>query len=446
MVLPEGERPAAVVVDRESGLIVQVAEADSRPVVDAVFDLGERALLPGLVDSHVHINDPGRTHWERFGTATRAAAAGGITCVIDMPLNCLPETTTVAALEQKRDAAAGEVYVDWRPWGGAVGDVAVGSDNAAHILPLAKAGVAGFKCFLIYPGCDGLGSIDEATLRATMPLITRTGLPLLVHAELAGPLEHACAALEEADWTRYATYLASRPDEAEVEAVALMIRLCREFGTRVHIVHVSSAECLPLIRKAKDEGLRLTAETCPHYLHFAAEDIASGSTIHKCAPPIRSRANREQLWHALEDGTLDLIASDHSPCPPAMKGLVEGNFRSAWGGIAGLSLVLPVVWTAMQARKPRLNKLAHWMAEAPAQLAGLAGKGRIAPGYDADLVVFAPEESFTATAEHLHYLHPVSPYLGETLTGVVHETILRGRTVFHEGAFVEPPRGREACR
>ena len=409
---------------------------------DEVRRLGDLALLPGLVDPHVHINDPGRTHWETFATATRAAAAGGITTLIDMPLNCLPETTNVHALEQKRRAAAGLTYVDWRPWGGAVGDAE--SDNHADLLSLADAGVPGFKCFLIYPGCEGLGSIDEPSLRVAMPSIAAAGLPLLVHAELGGPLEAATAALAAADWTRYTTYLASRPDAAEVEAVALMIRLCREFRTRVHIVHVSSAECLPLLRAARTEGLPITAETCPHYLYFAAEEIADRSTIHKCAPPIRGRANQTLLWEALEDGTLDLIASDHSPCPPQMKGLSAGSFRAAWGGIAGLSLTLPVVWTCMQRRKLPLERLARWMAEAPAELAGLAErKSRIAAGFAADLVIFAPEETFIAGPQHLHYLHPISPYLGEKLHGVVHETILRGRSIYRDGVFAEPPQGRE---
>ena len=378
VVLPDGVVPATVLVDTESGRIVSVSDYANCGDADTVYEVGEHALLPGLIDPHVHINDPGRTHWETFRTATRAAAAGGITTLIDMPLNCLPETTTVGALELKRQAAAGETYVDWRPWGGAVGKACGGADNCVHLLPLAKAGVPGFKCFLIYPGCDGLGAIDEATLRAAMPLIAGARLPLLVHAELAGPLDHAAALLdaEGADWMEYATYLASRPDKAEVDAVALMVRLCREFGTRVHIVHVSSAECLPLIRAAKAEGLPLTAETCPHYLYFAAETIADRSTLHKCAPPIRSRANRELLWQGLEDGTLDLIASDHSPCPVEMKGLADGNFRTAWGGIAGLSLTLPVVWTAMQQRGLPLARLAEWMSAAPARLAGLADSQR----------------------------------------------------------------------
>ena len=446
VVLPTGEAPATVLVDTESGRIVRVNEYADRGDAGTVYDVGEYTLLPGLIDPHVHINDPGRTHWETFRTATRAAAAGGITTLIDMPLNCRPETTSIAALELKREAAAGETFVDWRPWGGAVGEAAGGADNCAHLVPLAQAGVPGFKCFLIYPGCDGLGAIDQATLRAAMPLIAGTGLPLLVHAELAGPLNHASALLEAkgADWTRYATYLASRPDAAEVEAVALMVRLCREFGTRVHIVHVSSAECLPLIRAAKAEGLPLTAETCPHYLYFAAANIADRSTLHKCAPPIRSEANRELLWHGLEDGTLDLIASDHSPCPVEMKGLIDGNFRTAWGGIAGLSLTLPVIWTAMQQRGLPLKKLAGWMAEVPARLAGLEQrKGRIAAGYDADLVVFAPEETFLAVPEQLHYLHPISPYVGERLTGVVQQTVLRGLPVFRGGEFEALQRGRE---
>ena len=446
VVLPDRVAPAAVMVDTESGRIVRVSEPGVRADTEACFDLGEDALLPGLIDPHVHVNDPGRTDWETFRTATGAAAAGGITTIVDMPLNCLPETTTVEALELKRQAAEGKTYVDWRPWGGAVGEVGAGADNAAHLVPLARAGVPGFKCFLIYPGCEGLGAIDEATLRREMPLIAGTGLPLLVHAELAGPLDRAAATLDTAgaDWTRYATYLASRPDEAEVEAVALMAGLCREFGTRVHIVHVSSAKCLPLVRAAKAEGLPLTAETCPHYLHFAAEGIADGSTLHKCAPPIRSRANQQLLWQALEDGTLDLIASDHSPCPPEMKGLADGNFRTAWGGIAGLSLTLPVVWTAMLQRGLPLSLLARWMSAAPARLAGLDRKGRIAEGCDADLVVFRPEEAFVAAPEQLHYLYPISPYLGERLVGVVKETILRGRSVFREGVFAGPPRGREA--
>ena len=446
VVLPEGEAPATVLVDTEFGRIVRISQYADRADATTVYDVGEDALLPGLVDPHVHINDPGRTDWETFRTATRAAAAGGITTVVDMPLNCLPETTTVDALERKREAAAGKAYIDWRPWGGAVGEVGGGADNCAHLVPLARAGVPGFKCFLIYPGCDGLGAIDEATLRAAVPLIAGIGLPLLVHAELAGPLRHAAALLEarDADWTRYATYLASRPDAAEVEAVAMMVRLCQEFRARVHIVHVSSAECLPLIRAAKAEGIPLTAETCPHYLYFAAETIADRSTLHKCAPPIRSQANRELLWRGLEDGTLDLIASDHSPCPVEMKGLADGNFETAWGGVAGLSLTLPVLWTAMQQRGLPLARLVGWMAEAPARLAGLAHrKGCIAAGYDADLVVFAPEETFVAVPEQLHYLHPVSPYVGERLTGVVHQTVLRGLPVIREGEFESLPRGRE---
>ncbi len=435
IVTPSGIRPGAVLVDH--GRITSICDAPLIPPGYRILDC-EGALLPGLVDSHIHINEPGRTEWEGFATATRAAAAGGYTTLVDMPLNCLPATTTVAALEAKRAAAQGQCLVDWAAWGG------VSDRNAADIEPLAHAGVRGFKCFLAEPGIDGFSRVDEAELRAALPHLARTGLPLLVHAELPEPLSLAARELAGADWRRYETWLHSRPDEAEVAAIRLMIRLCREFGFRLHIVHLATAEALDDLRRAREEGLPITAETCPHYLHFAAEEIPYGSTLHKCAPPIRSAENREELWEALREGVIDLVATDHSPCPPELKCRDTGDFSAAWGGIAGVSVALPVVWTGMRERELTLSDLARLLSQQPAQLAGLTGKkGRIAPGYNADFVVFDPDEEFVVTEDRLYTRHAISPWLGERLFGTVQATYLRGKPVFEDGRFTPQARGAE---
>jgi allantoinase len=436
VITPEGIRAAAILVEGER--IQAVVSSDQVPDGYRIHDFGEAAILPGLVDSHVHINDPGRAEWEGFETATRAAAAGGYTMLVDMPLNCLPATTTVAALQAKRAAARGKCRVDWAAWGGVV------HDNQNEIAALAAAGVPGFKCFLVNPGIEGFTMVTEQQLRAALPHVARTGLPLLVHAELPGPIDRATDALANADWTRYSTYLQSRPDEAELAAIRLMLALCREYGFRLHIVHLSTSQALPELRTARSEGLPVSVETCPHYLHLSAETIMRGATLSKCAPPIRSRENCERLWQGLRDGTIDLIVTDHSPCPPAMKRLSEGNFRTAWGGIASLSVALPLMWTEASKRGFTLLDLARWMAAAPARLAGCdSRKGRIAAGYDADFVVFDPDGEFSVTEDRLHYRHPVSPYLGETLLGVVKSTYLRGNLVFAEGEFPGKPGGRE---
>jgi allantoinase len=439
VVTPDGVRPAAVLVEGER--IRSVVSANQVPPQADVENFGDAAILPGLVDSHVHINDPGRADWEGFETATRAAAAGGYTTLVDMPLNCLPATVSVAKLAAKRAAAQNRCCVDWMAWGGVV------ANNHFDIEPLAAAGVAGFKCFLVHPGIDGFTMVSERELRTALPHIARSGLPLLVHAELPGPIASATKKLRDSDWTTYKTYLQSRPEEAELSAIRMLLRLCREYEFRLHIVHLSASAALPELRAACSQGLTVSAETCPHYLHFIAETIPNGGTIFKCAPPIRSRENCDRLWEGLREGTIDLVATDHSPCPPEMKKFAQGDFRAAWGGIASLSMALPVMNTEASKRGFSLNDLARWMAEAPARLSGCdTRKGRIAAGYDADFVVFEPESEFVVSEDRLHYRHPVSPYLGEKLRGVVKATYLRGKLVFREGEFTGEAIGQEYQR
>jgi allantoinase len=435
---PEGLRPATLLVEQER--IVALRDRADVLAGAQLHDYGDLVLLPGLVDTHVHINDPGRAEWEGFSTATRAAAAGGVTTLVDMPLNCVPETIDVEALRAKRAAAQGNVWVDWAAWGGVV------RGNADSLLPLAGAGVPGFKCFLIHSGIDGFAWVDETELRLALDRLRGTGLPLLAHAEIAGPVNVATSALNEsgADWRKYSTYLASRPEEAETEAIALLIRLAEEFRAHIHIVHLSSAKALPMLADARARGLKITVETCVQYLWFASEDVPDGATEFKCAPPIRDAANRELLWGALVEGLIDMVTTDHSPCPPAMKRRDEGRWDLAWGGISSLGLALPVLWSAMSRRGLDLEKLGKWMSAEPARLAGLEGrKGALAAGADADITVFDPAQSWAVAQEHLHFRHKFSPYLGAELRGRVLETWLRGEKVFGAGEFLGSPRGKE---
>lgn len=381
-------------------------------------DAGELLVMPGLVDTHVHVNEPGRTNWEGFESATRAAAAGGVTTILDMPLNSIPATTTASALEAKRAAASGKTSVNVEFIGGVV------PGNTGELEGLRDAGVRAFKCFLSPSGVDEFPHVTQRDLSKAFPVLARLGLPLMVHAEDPALL------LEGTSSTAYAEYLASRPIEAEHSAIELLVGLMSRSRARVHIVHLSSATSLGIVRAAKERGLPLTVETCPHYLTFAAEEIPAGATEYKCAPPIRSGAEREALWQALLAGDIDLVASDHSPCPPNMK-RTHGDFFSAWGGIASLQLSLAAVWTGARARGALPERIAEWMSAAPAKLAGLGDKkGAIAEGYDADIVIWDPAATFVVDPATLFHRHPVTPYAGRELFGVVQATYVAGKQVF----------------
>jgi allantoinase len=436
VVTSEGERPAAIHI--REGIITVVAGFDDVPAESHVHEAGDSVVMPGLVDTHVHINEPGRTEWEGFATATQAAAAGGVTTLIEMPLNSIPATTTASAYREKVAAAAGKLWVDVGFWGGVV------PGNARDLRPLWDAGVLGFKCFLVPSGVDEFAHVVESDLRAALPEVAALGAPLLVHAELSGPIEGAMAKqVADAPARRYATWLASRPRAAENEAIALLLRLSREFNSHIHIVHLSSSDAIAPLQLAKSQGARVTVESCPHYLTFTAEEIAEGATEFKCAPPIREYHNREKLWAALGDGTIDLIASDHSPCPPTMKLLEKGDFMHAWGGIASLQLDLPTVWTEARSRGYALSDLAKWLCSGPARLAGLANKkGAIAAGCDADLVIFDPDAKFRVDPVKLLHRHKLTPYAGRDFIGVVETTFLRGEEIFDRGSVSTTPAGR----
>jgi len=434
-ITPDGIKKAVVLI--KGGTIADVLP--ELPEGDyAVTDVGDKVLMPGVIDPHVHINEPGRTDWEGFDTATKAAIAGGITTLVDMPLNSSPVTTTVAAFEEKFQASFNfssdfppmpvgtKLNADCGFWGGIV------PGNEKEIEPLIEKGVLGFKAFLTHSGIDEFPNVTEDDLREAMPILAKHGLPLLVHCELSDTFRQA-----QGDKRSYDNYLKSRPKKWEDDAIALMIQLCEEYNCRVHIVHLSSADSIEQIAKAKQKGLLLTVETSQHYLYFNAEAIGDGQTQFKCAPPIREKENNEKLWKALKEDIIDFVATDHSPAPPAMKELTSGDFMKAWGGIPSIQFALPVLWTAAKKHGCSLGDVAKWLCEKPALLPGLQKlKGKIQKGYDADLVVWDHESSFVVTEEIIHYKHKITPYLGERLYGMVEQTYLKGQKVFDNGEFV----------
>jgi allantoinase len=437
----DGIRKATVLI--KDGKIIDIVS--ELPEGDFIIeDAGDHVLMPGIVDPHVHINEPGRTEWEGFDSATKAALAGGITSLVEMPLNASPVTTTVKAFEEKIKAASGNgqtgtvrptnLHCNCGFWGGII------PGNEGEIEPLIEKGVLGFKAFLTHSGIDEFPNVTEEDLKKAMPIIAKQGLPLLVHCEIGTGTP---SLLERGQGVRsYCNYLASRPKQWEDDAIALVIRLCEEFNCRTHIVHLSSAHSIEQIRKAKERGLPLTVETSQHYLYFSSEEIKDGRTEFKCAPPIRDKANNEQLWQALKEGIIDFVATDHSPALPEMKEIQSGDFMKAWGGISSIQFALPVLWTAAKKHGCSLTDITKWLCENPAILPGLNSKGKIQKGYDADLTVWDPEGSFVITKDMIHHKHKITPYLDEKLYGVVKQTWLNGEMVYDGGKFLHLNKGK----
>jgi allantoinase len=420
VVLPDGVRPASIQI--RDGYIAVVGPYEQT----SAEDFGDLVIMPGIVDTHVHINEPGRSDWEGFATATQAAVAGGVTTLIDMPLNSIPATVSIAALQAKVAAAQGQCWVDVGFWGGVI------PGNAPQVGPLWQAGCFGFKCFLTPSGVDEFPHVNETDLRLAMPEIASRGGVLLAHAEDPAHLRTPAG-----DARHYLAYLESRPRRAEDSAIEILLRLSGETGCRVHVVHLSSSDSLPQLQAARARGLPVTVETCAHYLVFEAEQIPDGATQFKCAPPIRESANRDALWRALRSGGIDFVVSDHSPCPPGMKRGDSGDFFAAWGGISSLEIGLPAVWTEARRRSAGLEDVARWMSSEPARLAGLGlRKGAIAPGHDADMVIWDPEAEFTVEPSRLRQRHKMTPYAGRRLFGVVHQTLLRGQEVNPDGPAI----------
>lgn len=424
VITPKGEIPAAIIIG--AGKIESVVVPEDLPPEIPCEDFGDLVISPGVVDAHVHINEPGRTQWEGFETATAAAAAGGVTTLVDMPLNSSPVTTNVAALQAKRSAAAGKCKVNVEFYGGLV------PGNEIEIPGLIAEGVKGIKAFLCDSGLDEFGAAGEKELRAVLPMLKQAGIPLLAHAEIVDP-EVARKHKTSPHWPQqsYLHYMNGRPASFEIDAIKLLIDLCREFQTPIHIVHLATAQALPLITAAQKEGLPLTVETCPHYLYFCDQDIQDSQTQFKCAPPIRDQGNRDALRSAVTTGLIDTIGSDHSPCPPELKELLSGDFNKAWGGIASLQLTLPIMATLAEKENWSLEKMATLLSQRPAEIFGMGEtKGRIASGYDADLIVWDPSATFTVAGEELEHRHSITPYEGRTLSGRVARTYVGGAIVF----------------
>jgi allantoinase len=415
------------------GVIAGIAEGLVQYPDIPLTEAGDNILMPGVIDPHVHINEPGRTEWEGFNTATKAAIAGGVTCLVDMPLNASPVTTTAPAFDVKITAAKNQLHTHCGFWGGLV----PGNEN--DIEPLADKGVLGFKAFLTHSGIDEFPNVTEPDLHKAMPVIAKLGLPLLVHCELTAAHEKEVMVNKRS----YHDYLLSRPRKWEDDAIAMMIRLCEMYRCRTHIVHLSSSNSIHQLKEAKHKGLPITVETGQHYLYFAAEQIKDGQTQFKCAPPIREQENNDQLWEALKSGVIDLVATDHSPATPALKELQTGDFSKAWGGIASIQFALPALWTAAKKRNYGLTDMAKWLCEEPARLIGKStSKGKIAKGYDADLVIWDPHQSFTVTASVIQHKHKTTPYLNEQLSGTVLQTWLNGVKVFDKGLFTQLNQGK----